>query len=247
MLKKRLFLFITGFSFLIVIFNFSLVSASLEGASKIRMLSLSMILSVFEVAIVILTSLALFRSTLSFSKRERQLSLILNNVEYGVLVHNNLNEILFLNLRAEEILGIKFKDVVGIRLSTESSLRNQKLNKLVGVMFYSRLEPVGEKKFTISKQEIQKDGEIFFLKNLKEEPLWHKTPDLKSIIDTAYRLRTPLSEIKWSLKTILEGGNTETNNTDLLIKSRDANENAIKLVNDLLDIYKKASESEKNQ
>lgn len=249
MLKKRFFLFIIIFSFLIIVFNFSLVSASLEGASKIRLLSLSIILSILEIAVAALAFSVFFKSAAGFSKKENQLSLILNNTEQGILVHNISNEVILLNSKAEEILGINFKDVAGMPLSVESSLRNQKLNKLVGVVFYSKLEPEGEKKFSISNKEIRKDKDLFFLKTFKEEPLWHKVPDLKSIIDTAYLLRTPLSEIKWLIKTFLEGSGSTLaqNQVDILKKSQDANENAIKIVNDLLDIYKKASENEKKE
>ncbi|MEK7559941.1 MAG: hypothetical protein AAB522_01410 [Patescibacteria group bacterium] len=168
MLKKRFFLFIIGFSFFVVFLNFSLVSASLEGASKTRLLSLSMILSVFEILIAVFIYLSLFRSASNFSKRERQLFLILDNLEYGTLAYNNLNEVLFLNSKAEEILGVKYGEIAGVRLTVDLSLRNPKLNKLLGAIFYSKIEPEGQGGFFVSKKEVQKSGESIFLISLKK-------------------------------------------------------------------------------
>src|SRR3989344_7688594 len=119
MLKKRFFLLIAGFAFLLVIFNFSLISASLENASKVRLLSLSMIFSIFEIAISVFVFWIFFKSASGFSKRERQHSLVLNSNENGIIVHNSFNEVLFLNPKAEEALEIKFKDIAGVRLSKE--------------------------------------------------------------------------------------------------------------------------------
>ena len=237
MLKKRFFLVIAGFAFLMIIFNFSLISASLENASKVRLLSLSMIFSIFEIVISIFVFWLFFKSASVFSKRERQHFMVLNNSENGIVVHNSFNEVLFLNLKAEEVLEIKFKDIVGIRLSKESSLRNQKLEKIVELLIFSKLS--GKENFEIENKEILEDNQKFFVKTLKKVTETQKVENNMEFVTTAaHQLRTPLSGVKWVLKMLLENPGLNQDQVSLLKKGHGINEKVIKIVNDLLDTAK---------
>ena len=237
MLKKRFFLVIAGFAFLMIIFNFSLISASLENASKVRLLSLSMIFSIFEIVISIFVFWLFFKSASVFSKRERQHFMVLNNSENGIVVHNSFNEVLFLNLKAEEVLEIKFKDIVGIRLSKESSLRNQKLEKIVELLIFSKLS--GKENFEIENKEILEDNQKFFVKTLKKVTETQKVENEWDFVTTAaHQLRTPLSGVKWVLKMLLENPGLNQDQVSLLKKGHGINEKVIKIVNDLLDTAK---------
>lgn len=237
MLKKRFILFLLLFAFLVVIFNFSLVSASLGGASKVRMLSLSIILSIFEIILAVLVFFAFFKSADVFSKKEKQLSSILTGINDGIIVYNHLNEILFLNGMAEQILGITFKDVASLRFSKESSLRNSKLEKLVGVVFFSKLDSGEGKNFVIESKNL---SDKLFLKTLKRGAAVERRQenDIEFITTAAHQLRTPLSGIKWVLKMLLENPSFNQDQISLLKKGQDTNEKAIKIVNDLLDTTK---------
>lgn len=237
MLKKRFFLSLVVFSFFIVIFNFSLVSASLEGASKIRMLSLSVILSVFEIIFAVFIFYTFLKSATNFSNREKRLSLILNSINDGIVVHNVFNEVLFLNSVAEEILGIKFKDMAGIHLSKELSLRNSKFEKIVEVLFFSKLSLRGTENFIIENKESQADK--FFIKIIKIENVAQSTINGAEFVTTAaHQLRTPLSGVKWVLKMLLENPGFNSDQIFLLKKGQETNEKIIKIVNDLLDTTK---------
>ena len=237
MLKKRFFLLIVGFAFLVVIFNFSLISASLQNASKIRLLSLSMVFSIFEITISIFVFWLFYKSASVFSKRERQYSLIFNSSENGMIVHNSFNEVLFLNQKAEEFLEIKFKDVTGIRLSKESSLRNQKLEKIVELLVFSKLSP--RENFEVESKEVSDANQKFFVKTLKKSARTPKIENNMEFVTTAaHQLRTPLSGVKWVLKMLLENPGLNQDQISLLKKGQDTNEKVIKIVNDLLDSAK---------
>ncbi|HEY4521827.1 MAG TPA: PAS domain-containing sensor histidine kinase [Candidatus Paceibacterota bacterium] len=237
MLKKRFFLLIAGFAFLLVIFNFSLISASLENASKIRLLSLSMVFSIFEISISIFVFWLFFKSASSFSKKEQQYFLVLNSIENGIVVYNSFNEVLFLNPKAEEILEIKFKDIVGIRLSKESSLRNHKLEKITELLVFSKLS--GKENFEVENKEVSDGNQRFFIKTFRKITGTPKSENNMEFVTTAaHQLRTPLSGVKWVLKMLLENPGFNQDQISLLKKGQDTNEKVIKIVNDLLDAAK---------
>jgi len=167
---KKLIIFTIVLFVLVVVLNFSFVSASMSGEGKIRMLSLAIIISILEIIAIFGALFWFFKSGISFSKKEVLHSFALNSIDDGVILYNSSHVVLFMNSKAEEFLGVKYSEVLGTPLKPDLSLRNPQLSKLIGAVFYSKPEPEYDR-FFIKELEMTAEKEKIFIKILKSKGL----------------------------------------------------------------------------
>src|SRR6056297_1002771 len=187
-------------------------------------------------------------------KEKNRTKTILNSLTEGLIVLGESKKIVFINPRAEYILGISQKKVRGKKI--ENLLKFDKVNKLYNAMgrkigyqkemkelfldkplrriYEIDVIPLKGKKqskenFIISLHDITREKRIERLKN-------------EFISIAAHQLRTPLSAIKWSLEFLEEeikeelGDDYEGEIEEYLVKTMESNERMINLVNDLLNV-----------
>lgn len=232
-------------------------------ASSQRILSAAIISFGLEILLLLLLIWNYFNlikaATLFYGERNQR-EAILNSLSDGVIEYNDKFEVILMNPKAEELLGIKFKDIVGLAITPELPKSNHKLKGLVELMYpalAAYASPIKSIPGTAAKtmeihlsapelkllmtitQVIDQDGKVRgFLKILhdvsRERLLGRMKSEFVSI--AAHQLRTPLSAIKWTIKLLLDGdaGLLNKEQDDFLKKGYEINERMIKLVNDLL-------------
>lgn len=232
-------------------------------ASSQRILSAAIISFGLEILLLLLLVWNYFNlikaATLFYGERNQR-EAILNSLSDGVIEYNDKSEIILMNPKAEELLGIKFKDIVGLAITPELPKINHKLKGLVELMYPAlatyasptksvpgamaktmevHLSAPELKLLVTITQVVDQDGKVRgFLKILhdvsRERLLGRMKSEFVSI--AAHQLRTPLSAIKWTLKLLLDGdaGTLSKEQTDFISKGYEINERMIKLVNDLL-------------
>lgn len=167
---KKFVIFFAVFAVLAIVLNFSFASASISGAGKIRVLSLVIIISTLEIAVFWGTSFSFANSAKNYSKKEAIRSFALNSMDDGVVIYNGSHLVLYMNSKAEEFLGVKYEEVSDVPLNPDFSLRNPKLSKIVGAVFFSKPEPEYDR-FFIKESEINLGREKVFAKTLKPKGL----------------------------------------------------------------------------
>lgn len=167
---KRFIFFVITFSLITIVLNFSFVSISMSGADKIRLLSLAIIISILQIAGIFGATFSFFKSAKVSSRKEVLNSFALNNIDDGIIVYNSSHLVLFINSKAEEFLGIKYAEISDTPLKPDLSLRNPKLSKLIGAVFYSKPDPEYDR-FFIKESEMTIGKEKIFVKILKPKGL----------------------------------------------------------------------------
>src|SRR3989344_5760287 len=178
-----------------------------------------------------------------------------------VMEYNETSEIVLMNPKAEEILGVSFREIEGLRISPDLVKTRPELTALVELIYpavapYASAtkqlagSPARAMEIHISKPELKllvtmtqvldKEGRVKeFLKIIHDVSRERLVSKLKSefVSIAAHQLRTPLSAIKWTLKLLLEGdaGPLSASQLEFLEKGYTINERMIKLVNDLLN------------
>ncbi len=180
-------------------------------------------------------------------EREKEKTLaVISNFTDGLFLFNEKKELILVNSEAERMFDIKAKDVKGKSTEELGSLPALKL--LIGM--------IGKDIKDLFRKEMQV-REDFFLE-ITTIPIMHKKRNLGTLVNVhdvtrekqmeqiktefvsvaAHQLRTPLSGIKWTLKTILEEIEEEVSEEqiELLEKAYDANNRMVSLINDLLNV-----------
>ncbi|KKT29707.1 hypothetical protein A3G55_02080 [Candidatus Giovannonibacteria bacterium RIFCSPLOWO2_12_FULL_44_25] len=234
-------------------------------ASSRRILSAAIISFVLEILLLFLlvwNYFNLVRAAALFYSERNQREAILNSLSDGVIEYNDQSQIILMNPRAEELLGVKFSDISGVVVTPELAKTNDKLKGLVELM-YPALAPYASSVKQVLGAPFTKTMEVHisapdlrllitmthvvdragnvrgFLKILhdisREKLLTRLKSEFVSI--AAHQLRTPLSAIKWTLRLLLDGdaGALSKEQLDFLSKGYETNERMIKLVNDLLN------------
>ncbi len=178
-------------------------------------------------------------------EKEKTLAIV-SSFPDGLLVFDNKNKLLVMNKRAEEFLGLKGKKVIGKSIEELSniaafSLLINAIGKSINEVFRKELKinenlilEVSVVSMRGKKKEI---GKFVVLHDITREKAIEKLKsDFVSI--AAHQLRTPLSAIKWTLTTLLEGDFGELNpeQREYLEKANLSNERMINLVDDLLNL-----------
>ncbi|OGF62325.1 hypothetical protein A2926_04430 [Candidatus Giovannonibacteria bacterium RIFCSPLOWO2_01_FULL_44_40] len=240
-------------------------SRSAALSSSRRMLSVAVVsfgLEILLLALLIWNYFNLIRAATLFYTERNQREAILNSLSDGVIEYNDEPQIILMNPKAEELLGVKFKEIGSAVITPELFQQNAKFRGLVEIM-YPALAPYASSTKDIPGAFRAKTMEIHtsspelrlmvtmthvidqsgnvrgFLKILHDISRERLLGRLKSefVSIAAHQLRTPLSAIKWTLKLLLEGdaGTLSSEQTDFLSKGYEINERMIKLVNDLLN------------
>ena len=238
---------------------------SLAMVSSQRILSVAIISFGVEILLLILliwNYFNLIKTAALFYGERNQRDAILSSLYDGVIEYDSESKIILMNPKAEELLGIKFEEVRGMKITPEIIKDKPKLRGLTEIMYpalatYASAVRVlagssakvmevhisqPELKLLITLTQVidQATGEIRgFLKILhdisREQFLGKMKSEFVSI--AAHQLRTPLSAIKWTFRLLLDGdaGLLTKEQQGFVDKGYEINERMIKLVNDLLN------------
>lgn len=184
------------------------------------------------------------------TERTKTISIIYS-LNDGLIMYDPEGRILFFNPRAQELLLVGLKDVIGKKIDEVSAkgsiyLENlQRVSRLVQKDYaVKEYATEGPQKLILEVTQIpvrdrknKKIGTMHILHDITREK---EVEQLQASFVTiaSHQLRTPLSGIKWSLDSFLKGelGPLNQNQKGLLAKIFDTNEHLIDLVNDLLDV-----------
>jgi len=184
---------------------------------------------------------------ISLEQEKNKTLAIINNFTDGILVLDKNNNFLLINPRAESLLGLKKKDLIGksilelsktILLKPLVKLFNKETKKEIFRQEFKIGEDLILEMSTVSiMKEKEKLGSLVILHNITEEKLVERMKN-EFVSLAAHQLRTPLSSIKWTLKMFLnkELGKITKEQEEFLKDSYDSNERMISLVKDLLNV-----------
>jgi len=209
--------------------------------------------------IIFLISFDLAKTNRDIRLERTELNAIISNLDIGVIAYDPNFTILVCNRAAENILGLKAKDILGKQFSLALT-KDPQFRIMAQVMFPS-LAPLAVKRsepgvypevVDVSIEEPQTelristekiiglDGKLLgFVKLIKDRTRELVILRSKSeFISTAsHQLRTPLNSLYWIFETLSKESLTENQKTlvdeGLVVSSR-----ALKIVNDLLDASK---------
>ncbi|PJE58485.1 MAG: hypothetical protein COU81_00470 [Candidatus Portnoybacteria bacterium CG10_big_fil_rev_8_21_14_0_10_36_7] len=172
---------------------------------------------------------------------------IINNMVDGVIVYTIDNKISYMNPSLAELLKIKASDYVDKQI-------NENINSTVPILYQILNTPMSKEKveltYTSPKQLTLQvstanisnvNNKLFgYMKVVHNITREKEIDKIKSefISVVSHQLRTPLSAIKWTIQMIIDKdlGETTAEQDKFLKKSFDANEQMIRLVNDLLNV-----------
>jgi len=173
-------------------------------------------------------------------------NLIISELVDGLLVFDTENKLSLINPKAETLLKIKGKDVIGKSVPELIDFPVfAPLVKLLGkkIRKVSREEFRVGRKLTLEvttvyiKKGRDRKGVLVVLHDITREKIVEKTKS-EFVSIAAHQLRTPLSAIKWTLKMLLSGdlGKITDEQKEFIGKSYESNERMISLINDLLNV-----------
>ncbi|QQG42677.1 MAG: PAS domain-containing protein [Candidatus Giovannonibacteria bacterium] len=234
-------------------------------SSSRRILSAAIVSFGLEILLLLLlvwNYFNLIRTATLFYAERNQREAILNSLSDGVIEYNDKSQVVLMNPKAEELLGIKLADISGASITPEFTKTNEKFKGLVELMYpasapyASGVKPipgtpsaktmeihtsVPELKLLVTMTHVvDRAGNVRgFLKILHDVSRERLLGRIKSefVSVAAHQLRTPLSAIKWTLRLLLDGdaGALSQEQSNFLSKGYEINERMIKLVNDLLN------------
>lgn len=180
-------------------------------------------------------------------ERDKTMAIFANFTD-GLLLFNKENRLEAINYQAENFLSVKAGDVV-----------NKTIPEILNIPIIGFLvKNLGQDLTTVSRRGLEMRKDLFLeisgVPMKKDQEKWavliilHDVTREKMVEKTktefvsiaAHQLRTPLSAIKWTLKTLLEGemGVLSAEQKNYLEKTYKTNESMIDLVNDLLSVAK---------
>lgn len=237
-------------------------NVALGASSRISTVAVvSFILEILLVMLLIWNYVNLVKTASLFFQEKNQREAILNSLYDGVIEYDEKSNVVLMNPKAEEILGVKFADIQNIAITPDIIKEKPALRNLVELMYpalaayaSSAKELPGTSAKTmeihLSNQEIKlfvtlsnvknESGETRgFLKVLHDVSREQLVSRIKTefVSIAAHQLRTPLSALKWTLKLLIDGdaGTVNSEQQNFLLKGYETNERMIKLVNDLLN------------
>ena len=172
---------------------------------------------------------------------------IIDNLADGLMVFDEKEKLSLINPAAQKIFKTK-EDILGKSISEFLNLPNLKnlfylLGKEIKEVFRRELEInrnliLEITSFSIQKKE-EKIGSLVVAHDITREKTIEKMKS-EFVSISAHQLRTPLSEIKWSLETLSNerlGTLTEVQK-EILEKAHSSNKRMLSLVDDLLDVVR---------
>ncbi len=203
--------------------------------------------------VLIIRVVNLRRINRELSHRFEETSLILESLQDGIIECDTNLIPTRVNKAAEKILGIEASDIINRSVDKSNTVHD--IDKLlVQVLFAPKdagesydvtLPPPLDKKlrvFTLTKTDPKSKaitGSIKLIRDVSIETVVerHKS-DLISVV--SHQLLTPLTGVKWILKSLLggDGGVLNDKQSGMIRRGVDANEDMIGLVTDILDVTK---------
>ncbi|MBI2023285.1 PAS domain-containing protein [Candidatus Giovannonibacteria bacterium] len=223
--------------------------------------SITLGIELLMVFILFVGYLNLIQTANLLASEKDQREAILNSLSDGVIEYDSGSKIILMNPRAEDLLGVKMRDIMGTPITPEILHTRPELRGVVEVMYpalakyTSGVKPVvgstarsmelhisqPELKLIVTMSQVMdENGEnrsfLKILRDISREQLFARLRS-EFVSIAAHQLRTPLSAIKWTLKLLLDGdaGPISKEQSDLLSRGYETNERMIKLVSDLLN------------
>ncbi|MDP2910269.1 MAG: ATP-binding protein [bacterium] len=178
-------------------------------------------------------------------EKNKTLAIIINFTD-GLLVLDENNKVLLINPQAEVLLNFKKEKIIGksiLALSKLPQLKNllDLYKKEIKKDFFREEVEIRESLILyITKTPLKKGkikiGNLLILNDITREKIIEKAKS-EFVSLAAHQLRTPLSALKWILKTFLsdELGRMNKEQKEFLLDAYNSNERMIVLVNDLLN------------
>ena len=188
-----------------------------------------------------------FKKAKSKAEEEKEKTLaIISNFSDGLLIFDNKDKLLIVNAEAEKFLNLDKKEIIGKSVSELAEFSDIKLllniiGKNIKKVFRKELKIKEDLIIEVSTAFIIRDnekiGKFILLHNITREKTVQKLKT-EFVSIAAHQLRTPLSAIKWTLTTILDGdlGKINKEQKEYLQKTNLSNERMINLVDDLLNL-----------
>lgn len=186
------------------------------------------------------------------AEKERDKTLtIIKNFSDGLMILDPYGTIAMVNSEAEKIIGAT-KDKIERKKPKDLVGDSEFFKKFIGVIFSGNsVKEVSRKELGLGKnktveitiiplsREKSELGYLAVLHDVSREKIVEKLKT-EFVSLAAHQLRTPLSEIKWALKMILDKdfGKISGEQKNFIEKTYSANEKVIVLINDLLDVTK---------
>ena len=179
-------------------------------------------------------------------ERDRTKAIIANLTD-GLIVLDREEKITLINPEGERLLGVKTEEVEDKPLRTLTGIPSlKKLAELIDFredkksLFRKELflqKPIERILEVNSISLISREETVIILHDISREKMVEKMKT-EFVFLAAHQLRTPLSEIKWTLRMLLDGdmGEITEEQRDFVRKTYQSNERMISLVNDLLDV-----------
>lgn len=218
-------------------------------------------LSLASIALLLILAViirSLMRATNFLKAEQIHTFSVISNLTDGIIEYSPDSRVLMVNPEAERLLGLKDSETKGGFINDLSLADNKSF-----LAVFNDINKGGEIRFLFDKKEIlvsevniespiqrtlevttipiaSPDGLVIsnakILRDITREKLLNMMKS-EFLTIAAHQLRTPLSAVKWTLKTILDGdfGSLNARQKDFLEKGYLTNERMIHLVGDLLD------------
>lgn len=176
---------------------------------------------------------------------------IVRSLNDGLIMYDMEGAIIFFNPRAEELLWVKAKDVIGKNLSQSFNAADTYNKNLYAIYTLPQSDYENSEYITSGPHRVvllvtripvhdetgKKIGTVQVLHDVTHE---REVDQLKSnfLTTASHQLRTPLAGIKWALEALFSGGvgTLTPAQKEAVGKTLETNERLIVLVNDLLDV-----------
>jgi len=178
-------------------------------------------------------------------EKNKTLAIIVNFTD-GLLVLDENNKVLLINPQAEVLLNFKKEEIIGKSILAFSKLPQLKnlldlyKKEIKKDFFREEIEIRESLILSMTKTPLKrgkiKIGNLLILNDITREKTIEKAKS-EFVSLAAHQLRTPLSALKWILKTFLsdELGRMNKEQKEFLSDAYNSNERMIVLVNDLLN------------
>jgi len=178
--------------------------------------------------------------------QKKKILAVITYLTDGLLIFDRDGILSFINPRAEELLDVESKEVLGRQiLELNIFPRFQLLVSLVGggIKEFPKKELQIKENFIL---EVSATSMIVGKEKIGSSVILHDVSQQKSIERmktefvtlAAHQLRTPASIVKWTIQMLLDGdlGEMTKEQKEAIEKIRKTNEKMIRLVNDLLNV-----------
>ena len=203
------------------------------------------------ILLLLVGTLRLIRTARTLRKERDQTSAIVASLGDGLIMYSPEKKIIFLNPKAQEMLWISSKQVLGKSLKNKNAFNTSLLQNFYNISTLP-LQSWKTKEFTTEtpKKIVLEITHIVLRepkgKNLGSMRVLHditKEKEIEAIKSefvslASHQLRTPISGIKWSLDMLLKGeyGKLDGRQRKVVGETLHASGRMISVVNDLLDV-----------